>query len=351
MSPDDQSMAGAFRFQIKVCEDSAAPFTADLLRALLDDFEAGGPWRALLGGWPVDPVMDVVALRAAGALHRLALKGAQPFKTVFDVLDRDRDTLRQVVRTAGERPEVKGWLENPPQTNEVGRAAVFLGGFFEVARAHGRPLRLLEIGASGGLNLLFDRYGYRLGETVWGDAASPVRLTPEWAGPSPRPVPLQVSSRRGCDQLPVDLADEEARLRLLSYVWVDQTDRMVRVRGALQIAKAAPPQVDRANAADWLEAQLTDMPAGTTTVLYHSFAWLYFDPRTKDRVLAAMAAAGARADRDRGLAWLSFESDDSTENPRLDLTLWPGGRKRRLAKAHPHGRWVKWRGQRPLASS
>ena len=54
--------------------------------------------------------------------------------------------------------------------------------------------------------------------------------------------------------------------------------------------------------------------------------------------------ARARADRDHGLAWLSFESSDNTENPYLDLTLWPGGQKQRLARAHPHGRWVKWKG-------
>jgi hypothetical protein len=342
MSPADQSMAAAFRIQAKMCDDSGAPFTADLLRALLEDFEAGGPWRALMGGWPVDPVMDAATLRAAGAVHRLALKGAQPFKTLFGDLNRDPHALRAAVRAAGDRPEVKGWLENPPQTNEVGRSAVFLGGFFEIARAQGLPLDLLEIGASGGLNLLFDRYGYRLGDTVWGDQASPVLLSPEWTGPSPQPAALEVRSRRGCDQLPIDLADEEARLRLLSYVWADQPERVARVRGALDIAQAAPPTVDKADAADWLEAQLARRPGGATTVLYHSFVWLYLDPGAKARIAAAVARAGAEATEDRGLAWLSFESDNNTEHPHLDLTLWPGGQKRRLARAHPHARWVKW---------
>jgi hypothetical protein len=44
----------------------------------------------------------------------------------------------------------------------------------------------------------------------------------------------------------------------------------------------------------------------------------------------------------RGLAWLSLEGEDGVEQPALSLTLWPGGRKRRLARAHPHGRWVRW---------
>jgi hypothetical protein len=338
----DERMAHAFRIQIDVCEQGGAPFTADLLRALLEDFEAGGAWRRLLGGWPVDPEMDVAPLRGAGALHRLGLKGEAPFKALFDRLDRDPDTLRQAVRAAGERPQMAEWLKNPPQTNEVMRSAVFLSGVFEIVRRQNKPLRMRELGCSGGLNLLWDRYHYRLGDTEWGDPASPVRLEPRWEGPSPEPVAPDVQSVRGGDQLPVDLADPEARFRLLSYVWADQADRVARVRGALELAKTAPPPVDRAAAADWVEAQLADLPRGTTTVLYHSYVWLYLDAVTRDRIRAALERAGEGTDADTGLAWLSFESEQGTEDPELALTLWPGGGRRVLAHAHPHGRWIKW---------
>ncbi len=344
MTPFDQRMTDAFQVQIDICDQSGAPFTADLLRALLADFMDGGPWRTLFGEWPVDPVMDVVALRGAGAMHRLALHGIEPFKGLFEGLGRDPQALREAVRLAGERPEVAEWLKNPPQTNEVARSAVFLGGFFEIARLQGKPLRMLEMGCSGGLNLLWDRYHYRLGDTEWGDPASPVRLQPRWEGASPQAAPLEVRSVRGVDQLPVDLGDPEQRFRLLSYVWADQADRVARVRGALELAKASPPPVDRADAADWVEMQLAELPRGTTTVLYHSYVWLYLPEATKDRVRAALAAAGEAADADTGLAWLSFESVDGTEKSELRLTLWPGGQQRTLARAHPHGRWVKWSG-------
>jgi hypothetical protein len=224
------------------------------------------------------------------------------------------------------------------------RSAVFLGGFFEIARAQGKPLRLRELGCSGGLNLLWDRYHYQLGDTAWGDPGSPVQLKPRWTGASPQPADLIVQSARGGDQLPVDLGDREARFRLLSYVWADQADRVARVRGALELAKTMPPPVDRADAADWVEAQLAELPSGTTTVLYHSYVWLYLDPPTKDRIRAALAEAGAQASEDAGLAWLSFESESGTEDPSLILTLWPGGHRRALARAHPHGRWIDWLG-------
>jgi hypothetical protein len=341
MSPEDQAMAAAFRTQIGWCRPSA-PFTADLLEAVLRDFEAGGAWRSLLGGWPTDPINDAAALRAIGGAHRLALKGIEPFRGLFERLDRDPAALDEVARAAGAWPEMAAWVQNPPQTNEVARAAVFLGGFMAVARAQGLPLRMLEVGCSAGLNLLWDRYHYRLGGTEWGPEDSPVRLEPKWSGPSPEPVDLRVASRRGVDQLPVDLSDPEQRFRLLSYVWADQAERMARVRGAQEITRLDPPPIDHGDAADWVEAQLADLPEGQTTVLYHSFVWQYLPRATQERVTAALEAAGARAHANAGLAYLAFEMTDGADRCLLTLASWPGGERRVLAEAHPHGRWVNW---------
>lgn len=341
-------MVEAFRTQIGWCRrDHGAPFTAALLEALLRDFEAGGPWRVLAGNWAADPIADAAALRCMGALHRLALQGVEPFKGLFERLDRDPAALDAAVRAAGVRPEVAGWIRNPPQTNEVMRSAVFLGGFFEIARAQGLPLRLLEMGASAGLNLNWPLYRYRLGETVWGPPDSPVRLEPQWEGPSPEVADIAIHSRRGVDQLPVDLADRQARFRLQSYVWADQAERMARIRGAQALAVQHPAPVDKADAADWVEAQLADLPRGTTTVLYHSYVWSYLPGPTQDRIRAALAKAGEKAEAERGLAHLWFESLDGTEKSGLSLTLWPGGEPRLIARAHPHGRWIKWLGSGP----
>lgn len=342
LTPADQAMADAFRTQIGWFRQGGAPFTADLAEAVLRDFEAGGAWRRLLGGWRADPIADAAVLRAVGGAHRLALKGIEPFAEVFARLDRDPIVLDETARKAAAWPEMAEWIKNPPQTNEVMRAAVFLGGFMTVARAQGLPLRMREMGCSAGLNLLWDRYRYQLGDTAWGPADSPVRLQPQWRGRSPAPAELAVASRRGVDQLPVELNDPEQRHRLLSYIWADQTERMGRLRAAQEIARQDPPAVDRADAADWVEAQLADLPEGQTTVLYHSFVWTYLPRATQARVRAALAEAGARAHAGAGLAHLAFESVDGAEKAALSLTLWPGGERRVLADAHPHGRWVRW---------
>ena len=343
MTPADQAIADAFRQQIGWCRaDHGAPFTADLLAALLRDFEAGGGWRRLLGDWPADPLIDAVALRAAGAMHRLALKDIEPFAELFSRWERDVETLDRAVRLAAAREDVPAWLKNPPQTNEVMRSAMFLGGFFEIARTQRLPLNLREIGSSGGLNLNWDRYRYRLGDTAWGPEDSPVHLEPRWIGPSPQGVDVEILSRRGVDQLPVNLSDPEARLRLLSYVWADQADRVARVRGALELATADPPTVDQGDAADWVEVQLAQLPADRTTVLYHSYVWHYLPSPAQQRIREALARAGETATANQGLAWLSYEGDGNVETPALKLTLWPGGETRNLARGHPHGRWIEW---------
>lgn len=344
MTPADQAMADALRTQSRWCrEDHVAPFTADLLEAIWRDFQAGGRWRDLLGGWPADPIADAAALRAVAVAHRLGLKGVEPFACVFVRLDRAREALDEVARAAAAWPEAAQWIRNPPQTNEVMRSAVLLAGFLEIARAQRLPLRMLEMGCSAGLNLLWDRYRYRLGETAWGAQDSSVRLEPEWRGVSPEPAEIVVASRRGADQLPVDLSDPDQRIRLLSYVWADQIDRLARIRAALDIAASNPPPVDRGDAADWVERRLADLPQGQTTVLYHSYVWSYLPRPSQERIKAALEAAGDRARGDAGLACLSFESMDGSERSALTLTLWPGGERRILAEAHPHGRWVNWR--------
>jgi hypothetical protein len=100
--------------------------------------------------------------------------------------------------------------------------------------------------------------------------------------------------------------------------------------------------VDHGDAADWVEAELAELPEGQTTVLYHSYVWSYLPQATQGRIKAALSEAGARAHAGAGLAHLAFESADGTEKSVLSLTLWPGDERRVLAEAHPHGRWVHW---------
>jgi hypothetical protein len=130
----------------------------------------------VLEGHEHDPGPSALALRLLGAVHRLVLRGDAPDLAAHYPSARGRPgdvwpAFAAVLRD--HRDELRRLVENPVQTNEPGRCVALLGGFLEVARATGLPLRLLEVGASAGLNLRFDRYRYQLGDERWGAPARP----------------------------------------------------------------------------------------------------------------------------------------------------------------------------------
>jgi hypothetical protein len=331
--------------QIGWCRSLGSPFTAELLSHLADDFVAEGQTARLIGGWPGDPTADALPLRLVGALHALALDGSQPELTaVYPPHQATPDEIWQVVKPVLSQREafIRAFLTSPPQTNEVGRSGVLLGGFLCIADATGLPLRTLEIGASAGLNLIWDQYRYTIGPGQWGDPASPVHLEPEWTGPLPplSQAPI-VTQRAACDIAPIDISDAGQRLRLQAYVWPDQLDRLARLVAAISLARKAGHWVAKADAATWLQDQLASPKPGQITVLYHSIMWQYMPEATQSAITALMQAAGGRATREAPLAWLRFEPPSGGGKPELRLMMWPGG-EQRLAVAHPHGRTVTW---------
>jgi hypothetical protein len=344
----------SFRTQAGWCDRLGSPFTARLLECAAVDLERAGSLNDLVGVWPGDPVADALPLRFAGALHALVLSSTAPglAATYPPQLSAPPDAavLWPAVLAAvrAHRKLFEIYLALPPQTNEVSRSAVLLGGFLEVARlTAGRlPLRLLEIGASAGLNLLWNRYHYALGECgSWGDPASPVRIATRWTGPlSPSlDIPaVQVAERAACDVSPIDVGDAAQRLRLRSYVWADQRERLARLDDAIGVACRAGIHVEQADAGSWVEDRLSRTAEGRATVLYHSIMWQYMPRETHERIGAAVAAASRRARSDASLAWLRFEPPAPDAAPELRLTIWPDGEERLLARAHPHGASVRW---------
>ena len=132
-----------------------SPFTARLLTVLADDIAAGGISADFVRAWPGDPIADALALRMAGALHALVLaETARGLVACYPPHAATMEQLRSIVPTAVEehRGFIQTFLSSTPQTNEVGRSDVLVGGFLQIAEETGLPLRLLEIGASAGLN-------------------------------------------------------------------------------------------------------------------------------------------------------------------------------------------------------
>ncbi len=335
----------AFATQAAWCRRLGATFTADLCATLGEGIDRSTTVGARILDWPGDPIADALVLRLTGGLNGLVRWGGLPDLAALyppqPVTDAAAFARRVAAALADDR--LLPWLESPPQTNEVARSAVLMPGLMVIAAATGLPLRLFELGASAGINLRLDHYRYNFSGLSVGPDNAPVILSPEWRGPRPPDVTVDVVARRGVDLVPIDATDPD---RLLAYVWPEQTARAARLSAALAAFVVDPAVIDAGDAAAWVEANVA-VAQGTTTVVFHSIAFQYFPAATQARIAAHLASMGALATASKPLAWLRFEMDAAASvaaMPTLRLTLWPGGDDRLLARAHPHGASIEWLG-------
>jgi hypothetical protein len=343
-----QHAAWQLRVQARSCAAMGSPLYDHLLTHAATDCAHGGPTWAVLRDHVAPGRGDALALRLMAAVHRLVLESRAPRLASFypsvggsgaiggvweafqATVEEHRDTLVTLV-------------DRPCQTNEVGRSAALLVGLFAVARETELPLRLLEVGASAGLNLRCDRFLVGGGGVVVGDPDSPVDLSSHWRTPPPwTPTPLVVVDRRGCDPEPVDPATSDGRLTLMSSVWADQPARHDRLRGALALAALVPAVVDRASLDVWSRAQLRELPAGVTTVVFHSVVLEYVDAAARSAFVEALTEAATRAAADRPLAWVRLEPVDHLRHHGVQVDVWPGDAGRTLARCGAHGTAVTW---------
>lgn len=343
-------LAKLFRDISETCRPGS-PLTYHLLNSAADDLDAGGVTARVMAGSERDRPGTVPGLRFAGAVHRLVLDGRAPhlsahypsmggtprFETLWPdveaVLKEHESEVRELVRG------------NAVQTNEPGRNGPLYGGLLVASeRVGGFPVRLLEVGASGGLNLRPHKVAYVLPDRVLGDPDSGLQLDPEWTGLPPADLSrsLEVHSRAGCDVNPVDVTAKEGQLHLSSFVWADQVHRMERLRAAMRLAAADPVRVERADGAEWLERRLAEAYDGVLTVVWHSVMWQYASPSDRERGRAALAEAAARATERTPLALLVFEPRRATAQFELLLKLWPAGLSLRLGHGRGHGLPFTW---------
>jgi hypothetical protein len=313
-----------FAKQASACDDLGSPFTARLCRLLpgmLDPATVTG--RRVLD-WPGNPLADALALRLCGGLHALVLADADAeLSAVYPPNDPDDEALAKALAGAIRRNDefLAAFLDSPPQTNETARAGMLLPGFLLIARETGLPLA----------------------GRFWGPTGSPARLAPEVRGtPPPLVGDLQVSERAGSDIAPIDIFDPAQRLRLRSYVWADQTERLARIDAAIGIASAAPFLLEKADAEQFVRKRLQWRKPGEAFVLFHSIMWQYMPRASKEGVLAALEEAGGEATREAPIARLRMEPLGEAPYATLSLTMWPDGETRRLAHCNYHGRWIEW---------
>jgi hypothetical protein len=237
-------------------------------------------------------------------------------------------------------------LARSTQTNEVNRLATLVPAFASVAG--GRPIALIEVGASAGLNLYPDRYSYEWtaadGVRRGGDGPA---LAAAVEGPAPLPdeVP-EVAWRAGIDLHPIDVADADQVAWLANLVWPEHEDRRARLARAVEVARADPPRLVAGDLLDHLPALVEEAAAHGPVVVFHSAVIAYLTPEDRDRFQDLMTdlVAGGRCH------WVS------NEGPRVLPTVTATGPAmpddvrgfvlgvdgRAVAWTHGHGTWLRW---------
>jgi hypothetical protein len=322
-----------------------SPLYVRLMRAAADDIDAGGVVARLFAGISTPPG-SVPQLRLVGALHYLVLAGRAPALAAFYPSaggDRPVDGVWPVAEAVMEEhfDQVRERVHRTVQTNEPGRSAVLFAGLLWLTDRHRRPIRLLEVGASAGLNLLADRYLYSVDGRELGDPDSQLRFVDPWMPPPPIDLDraasaLRIVARAGCDLSPLDPTHADDQLTLLSYIWPDELHRIDRMRAALAVAERDPVPIAARKGSEWLRDALAAGPGGELTVVWHSVMRQYVEP---EEWAAIERALDGRPDVVR----LSMEPTRSRE-AQMQLTVHDpaGAPEITLAVCDDHGLPIRW---------
>jgi hypothetical protein len=229
-------------------------------------------------------------------------------------------------------------LRRRTQTNEPARCAVLL----PLLAALPQPLALIEVGASAGLCLLPDRYGYDYGDIAL--LGSPLlRCRPNAACPLPDRKP-EIAWRVGLDLDPVDLTDPAEVAWLEALVWPDQPERLHRLRQAIEAARADPPRVVQGDLRHDTGHLVAEASRRGTVVVFHTAVLAYLSD------VAERVAFGRRV-QDAGAIWISNEAPGvfpavaaRVGRPGPSGAFLLARNAEPVAWTDPHGGWIDWIG-------
>jgi hypothetical protein len=270
-------------------------------------------------------------LRFLGGLHYLVLAGKASWDDLDAALEEHAAFLTR-------------WAaEQDVQTNEVQRSWGLLPGFLTLA--DGRPFDLLELGPSGGLNLVWDHYRYRYSVGAWGDG--PLELTGDDRIPPPAELferHVEVARRRGIDLNPVDVTTEHGARLLHAFIWPGRVERAQRLKTAIAILRREPPTLVRGDYVELLPAVLAERDQEALTIVFQIASTGYIGRERRAELRELLEQAG----REGPLGWVSTRAveeleEDRTDSYELEVGLWPGGERRLLLRCDFHGNWIRWR--------
>lgn len=282
------------------------------------------------------------------AVHYLLLRGAQhKLRDYYPTLGgMDKGDAFPVFRDfcLAHKNEIEQLVSTRvTNTNEIGRSSIINAGMRALTERAGEPLCLIEIGASAGLNMIWDKYTVhymRNSENFIVNEGNSLAIDCELRGdklPPLGPAP-RVDKRVGIELNPVDLDNQEDSDWQCALMWPDQPERLQRIRKAIEIARQTETEILSGDAIATLPEVLSRMPDDGAIAVYHTNVFYQFTQAAKE-IFENLLLERSRS---RPLWRLAFEGQG--DDFHLTLTRYFEGLMESwtLAQAHPHGAWIKW---------
>lgn len=230
------------------------------------------------------------------------------------------------------------------QTNEIRRCAALLPGFAYLSRKIEGSVSMVEVGASAGLNLIWDSYRYRYHGYREIEGEEPAIECEVREGSPPLDVNLEVKERIGIDINPLDVSEKHDRRWLKALTWPEHRDRRERLEKAMNLAREQSPEIVEGDAVEDLKRVVGELE--DPVIIYGTqVLWAL----GRDRVQDFLDTVGELQEEREiyclfgergGLEWLMGDRS-SDEEVCLEVFEHPDD-IRRLGEYEVHGEWLRW---------
>jgi hypothetical protein len=226
------------------------------------------------------------------------------------------------------------------QTNEVRRCAYLYPIFCYIYKKAMKPLSLIELGTSAGLQLLWDQYSYSYGSNEeYGNLGSNLHLSTELRkGKSPALLKNSppIASKIGVDLHVNDLSNNEDYLWLKALIWPEHRERLEIFEKAVQLYNQNPVKLVEGDGVALLADVTQHISTDSILCIFHTHVANQMTAVVKQRLMDNIKSIGEQRD--------VFHLYNNVWDAQLHLDYFMNGKEFNeiIGMTEGHGRWFDW---------